>query len=142
MFGADTTEGGTLTAMPWRWRMIVRGWFRESWIDASPTRRDEIFAAWIDVHRGWQAKGCRLILTMDDISAVGRPAGSRCNFYSVWEIPEPGIVRELLEPIWDENGEASLRLAEYFVLETVVGKPILTMERDLGGPQPATPPGQ
>ena len=124
----------------WRWRMIVRGWFRESWIDASPEKRDEIFAAWIDVHRRWQTKGCRLIMTMDDISTVGHTPGTRCNFYSVWEIPEPAIVRELLNPVWDEDGVEQTRLAEYFALETVVGKPILTMERELGGPQTATAP--
>lgn len=120
--------------------MIVRGWFRETWIDASPPLRDEIFDAWLDVHRRWQDLGCRLVLTMDDISAVGRPAGARCNFYSVWEIPNPEVVRALLEPMWDESGQESLRLAEYFVLETVVGKPILTMETELGGPLRATAP--
>ena len=124
----------------WRWRMIVRGWFRESWIDASQTRRDEIFRTWIDVHQRWQTKDCRLILTMDDISSVGQTPGTRCNFYTVWEIPDPAIVRELLNPIWDEEGIEPLRLAEYFAIETVVGKPILTMETQLGGPQTATAP--
>ena len=126
----------------WQWRMIVRGWFRESWIDATPNRREEIFAAWLDVHRRWQALGCRLILTMDDVSVVGRPTGSHCNFYSVWEIPRPDVIRDLLEPVWDEHGREPVRLAEYFSLETVVGKPILTMETELGGALLATPPGK
>lgn len=126
----------------WQWRMIVRGWFRDSWIDATPALRDEIFETWLDVHRRWQALGCRLVMTMDDVSGVGRSSGARCNFYSVWEIPGPEIVRELLEPVWDEYGKESLRLAEYFVLETVVGKPILTMETALGGPLAATPPSR
>lgn len=117
----------------WKWRMVVRGWFRESWIDASAELRARIFAEWIDVHRGWLERGCRLILTMDDTTAVGRIDGSRCNFYTVWEIPEPGVVRELLAPIWDEKAERPLRLAEYFTVETVVGKPVITMELALGG---------
>lgn len=118
--------------------MVVRGWFRESWIDASTERREEVFAAWIDVHRGWMDRGCRLILTMDDTSAVGRVSESRCNFYTVWEIPDPAVVRELLAPIWDEKAETPLRLAEYFALETFVGKPVVTMERELGGTHAAT----
>lgn len=52
--------------------MIVRGSFRESWIDASPAKREVIFAASIDIHRGWLAKDCPLIFTMDDTGAVGR----------------------------------------------------------------------
>jgi hypothetical protein len=130
----------TLTNPPWRWRMIVRGTFRESWIDATPEKRDEIFEAWLDVHRGWQARGCRMIATMDDISAVGTPQPGGANFYTIWEIPDPSIVRELLQPVWDEPGELPLRLAEYFTLHATVGKPIITMELQLGGPQQATPP--
>lgn len=129
-----------MSTWKWQWRMIVRGWFRESWIDATPALRDEIFAAWLDLHRGWQERGCRLILTMDDVSAVGRTTDARANFYSVWEIPGPEVVRELLTPVWDEEGTGSLRLAEYFALETVVGKPILTMESALGGALQATAP--
>lgn len=124
----------------WRWRLIVRGWFRESWIDAAPALRDEIFSMWIEVHRRWQEAGCRLVMTMDDMSSVGRTHGARANFYSVWEIPGPEVVRELLAPVWDEEGRERLRLAEYFALEVITGKPILTMESDLGGPVQATAP--
>jgi hypothetical protein len=126
----------------WRWRMIIQGTFREAWIDASPELRDEVFAAWIDVHHEWQAKGCRLIVTMDDVTMVGRSSSNRSNFYALWEIPEPGMVRELLSPFWDEAGERSLRLSGYFSLEAILGKPIITMEQQLGGPTRATQAGE
>lgn len=129
------------TTVPWRWRMIVHGTFREAWIDATPELRDAIFVAWLDVHRSWQERGCRLILTMDDTSVVGQPQPGGANFYTVWEIPEPSIVRELLDPVWDELADLPLRLAEYFALRVTVGKPIITMESELGGPQQATAPG-
>jgi hypothetical protein len=129
-----------MTARPWHWRMIVHGTFRESWIDALPEKRDTIFAAWLALHREWQTRGCRLIATMDDLSVVGAPQPGGANFYTVWEIPDPSIVKELLEPVWDEHGELPLRLAEYFTLRTTIGKPIVTMEQQLGGPQQATPP--
>ena len=51
-------------------------------------------------------------------------------------------MRDLLEPVWDEHGQEPVRLAEYFSLETVVGKPILTMETELGGALLATAPGK
>jgi hypothetical protein len=119
--------------------MVVRGWFRDSWIDATPELRKEIFAAWIDIHKSWIAKGCRLIFTMDDTGAVGRTSESRCNFYTVWEIPDAALVRELLALVWDEKADTPLRLAKYFALETVIGKPIATMERELDGTHAATP---
>jgi hypothetical protein len=126
----------------WRWRMIIQGSFREAWIDATPELREEIFAAWIAIHHEWQEKGCRLIVTMDDVTVVGRASTSRPNFYAVWEIPEPGMVRDLLTPFWDEDGERPLRLSGYFSLEAILGKPIITMEQQLGGPTRATQAGE
>jgi hypothetical protein len=120
--------------------MIVAGTFSDRWIGASQELRAEIFEMWIAVHRLWQERGCRLIATMDEANVAGRPDGTRANFFTVWEIPDPTLVRELLEMVWDEYGERPLRLAEYFSLTASVGKPIVTMELDLGGPQRATAP--
>ena len=125
---------------PWRWRMIVHGTFRETWIDAPPELRAAIFAAWLDLHRDWQARGCQLVATMDDTSVVGQPQPGGANFYTIWEIPDPSIIKELLDPAWDEQADLPVRLANYFALRVTVGKPIITMEHELGGPQQATPP--
>jgi hypothetical protein len=52
------------------------------------------------------------------------------------------MVRDLLTPFWDEDGERPLRLSGYFSLEAILGKPIITMEQQLGGPTRATQAGE
>lgn len=117
---------------PWPWRMIVRGGFRDGWSMASQEEKDDVFRAWVAIHRKWQELGCRLIATLDDeLNMVGQPAARLWNFYSVWEIPEPSIVYDLLNFLRTE-APGEIRLDRYFSVETVVGKPIVTLERELG----------
>lgn len=123
---------------PWPWRMIVRGAFQDGWSLASQEEKNQVFRQWIEAHKRWQAMGCRLIVTVDDeLNMVGQPGARLWNFYSIWEIPDPGIVYDLLNLFRSEQA-GEIRLDRYFRLETVVGKPILGLERGLGGPQPAT----
>ena len=73
------------------------------------------------------------IATVDDeLSMVGQPGSRLWNFYSLWEIPEPGIVYDLLNFFRTEE-TGKLRLDKYFRFETVVGKPIVSMEKALLG---------
>ena len=118
---------------PWPWRLIVRGAFQDGWSLADQAEKDQVFREWIAIHKEWQALGCRLLATVDDeLSMVGQPGGRLWNFYSLWEIPEPGIVYDLLNFFRvEESGR--LRLDKYFRFETVVGKPIVSMEKALLG---------
>jgi hypothetical protein len=126
---------------PWPWRMIVRGGFRDGWTMASQEEKDDVFRAWVEVHERWRAMGCRLLATLDDeLSMVGQPAARLWNFYSVWEIPEPSIVYDLLNLFRVEDPDV-IRLDRYFSIETVVGKPVVTLERQLGWPVQATRSG-
>lgn len=123
------------------WRMIVRGAFQDAWSTATQAEKDDVFHAWIDIHREWQELGCRLVGTLDDeLSMVGQPGARLWNFYSLWEIPSPGITLQLLNPFRTEE-PGRIRLDRYFRFELVVGPPIVSMERALGGPVPATGPG-
>lgn len=118
---------------PWPWRLIVRGAFQDGWSLASQAEKNQVFHEWIAIHEKWQALGCRLITTVDDeLSMVGQPGARLWNFYSLWEIPEPGIVYDLLNFFRTEE-EGRLRLDKYFRFETVVGKPIVSMEKALLG---------
>ncbi len=122
------------TERPWPWRMIVRGGFQDAWSMAPQAEKNEVFAAWIAVQKGWTDHGCRLITTLDDeLSMVGQPRGRLWNFYSLWEIPDPGVVYDLLNPFRTEQ-EGAIRLDRYFSIETVVGKPIMSLERALSAP--------
>ena len=122
------------TERPWPWRMIVRGGFQDAWSQAPQAEKNEVFAAWIAAQRGWVELGCRLISTLDDeLNMVGQPRGRLWNFYSLWEIPDPGIVYDLLNPFRTE-AEGVIRLDRYFSIETVVGKPINSLERALLAP--------
>lgn len=117
------------TQRPWPWRMIVRGGFQDAWSVAPQSEKNEVFAKWIAVQREWLGLGCRLIATLDDeLNMVGQPRGRLWNFYSLWEIPDPGIVYDLLNPFRTE-AEGEIRLDKYFSIETVVGKPIMSLER-------------
>jgi hypothetical protein len=120
--------------------MIVRGAFQDGWSLADQPEKDEVFHAWIDIHKEWQALGCRLVTTLDDeLNMVGQPSGRLWNFYSVWEIPDPGIVFDLLNFFRTEE-PGRIRLDKYLRFETVVGKPISSMEKALVGgfaPPPA-----
>jgi hypothetical protein len=130
-----------MTAADAPWRMIVRGAFQDAWSTASQDDKDRVFRTWIDIHEQWQAKGCRLIATLDDeLSMVGQPGARLWNFYSIWEIPDPAITLELLNPFRTEDSSI-VRLDRFFRFELVVGKPIVSMERALGGPVQASPPG-
>lgn len=120
------------------WRMIVRGAFQDAWSTASQEEKNDVFRAWIDIHRGWLEKGCRLVATLDDeLNMVGQPGARLWNFYSVWEIPDPALTKELLDPFRTEDVE-TIRLDRYFRFELVVGHPIGSMERALGT-APVTP---
>ena len=122
------------------WRMIVRGAFQDPWSTASQEEKDAVFDEWIQIHRGWQERGCRLIATLDDeLNMVGQPGARLWNFYSISEIPDPAITLELLNPFRTED-PARIRLDRYLRFELVVGTPISTMERNLGGPTRATDP--
>lgn len=120
-------------ARPWPWRLIVRGAFQDGWSLADQAEKDQVFKEWIEIHKEWQGLGCRLIATVDDeLSMVGQPGSRLWNFYSLWEIPEPGIVYDLLNFFRTEQ-PGKLRLDKYFRFETVVGKPIVSMEKALLG---------
>jgi hypothetical protein len=117
----------------WPWRLIVRGAFQDGWSLADQAEKDLAFHEWSEIHKEWQALGCRLIATVDDeLSMVGQPGARLWNFYSLWEIPEPGIVYDLLNFFRTEE-PGRLRLDRYFRFETVVGKPIVSMEKALLG---------
>lgn len=120
------------------WRMIVRGAFQDPWSTATQQEKNDVFEAWIAIHREWQERGCRLVATLDDeVSMVGQPGARLWNFYSIWEIPSPELTKELLDPFRTED-PGSIRLDRYFRFELVVGGPITSMERALGGPLRAT----
>ncbi|HST17288.1 MAG TPA: hypothetical protein VLK36_06440 [Gaiellaceae bacterium] len=121
---------------PWPWRMLVSGVFEDAWMTAVGDERQQAYVKLIGLHREWQARGARLICTMDDLGSAGRPGTERANFYEVWEIPSPDIVHDLLEDVWsNKNG---MPLTAHFSVRVSIGKPIVSMERDLGGPQLAT----
>ena len=126
---------------PWPWRMIVRGGFREGWMLAPQEEKNEVFHAWVAAHERWKEMGCRLLATLDDeLNMVGQPGARLWNFYSVWEIPEPSIVYDLLN-LFRVEEPGTIRLDKYFSIETVVGKPVVTLERRLGWPEQATQSG-
>ncbi len=123
------------------WRIEVRGAFQDPWSTATQQEKDDVFAEWIAIHREWQERGCRLIATLDDeLSMVGQPGARLWNFYSIWEIPDPALTLDLLNPFRTED-PAAIRLDRYLRFEVVVGKPITSLERHLGGPLPATTTG-
>src|SRR5688500_3159026 len=109
------------------WRMIVRGAFQDPWSTATQEEKDKVFSERIAIHREWQDLGCRLIVTLDDeLNMGGQPGARLWNFYSVWEITEPGITLQLLNPFRTEDPDR-VRLDRYFRLELVVGKPITSL---------------
>jgi hypothetical protein len=119
--------------------MIVRGAFLDAWSNAEQAEKDGVFEALKDAYARWVDLGCTMIVTLDDeLSMVGQPGARLWNFYSLWEIPEPGIVYDLLNLFRREEAGA-IRLDRYFRLETVVGKPIVGIERAVGL-TPATAP--
>lgn len=120
--------------------MLVRGTFRDAWLRAGEDERTQAFETWVDVHREWQESGCRLIVTMDDLlHASEAPSGSG-NFFTVWEIPDPSALSTLTDPFWKVRDPYGLKLAVYFSIEITIGKPIVSMEHALGGPQAASSP--
>jgi hypothetical protein len=122
------------------WRMEVRGAFQDPWSTATQQEKDDVFEEWIAIHRDWQKRGCRLIATLDDeLNMVGQPGARLWNFYSIWEVPDPAITLDLLNAFRIEDPNR-IRLDRYFRFEVVVGRPITSLERQLGGPQPATAP--
>jgi hypothetical protein len=120
----------------WPWRMLVSGVFEDGWMTATGMERQDAYEKLIAYHRGWQTLGARLICTMDDLTSAGRPGTERANFYEIWEIPSPANAHDLLEGLWDNS--QGTPLTSHFSLRISIGKPIISMERDLGGPQLAT----
>jgi hypothetical protein len=120
----------------WPWRMLVSGVFEDGWMNATGDERQQAYVRLIRLHREWQAAGARLICTMDDLGSAGRPGTERANFYETWEIPSPEMVHDLLDGFW--SNKTGLPLTQHFSVKVSIGKPIVSMERDLGGPQLAT----
>lgn len=126
---------------PWPWRMIVRGAFQDGWLLASQEEKNEVFRQWIQAHARWKQHGCRLIATLDDeLNLVGAPGQKGANFYSIWEIPSPDVTYDLLNEFRAQGDADRIRLDKYLRLETIVGKPIVGLERGVGGPQMASGP--
>lgn len=122
----------------WPWRMIVRGAFQDAWSTAPQAEKNDVFAAWQELHVKWQELGARLIVTLDDeLSMAGQPRARLWNFYSVWEIPDPALTYELTS-LYRVEDPSVIRLDKYFSIELLVGKPIRGLERAVGGTQPAT----
>jgi hypothetical protein len=123
--------------------MIVRGAFQDAWSTADQDEKNRVFQALKDAYRAWTELGCTLVVTLDDeLSMVGQPGSRLWNFYSVWEIPDPAVVYELMNLFRIEDPSV-IRLDRYFRLETVVGKPIVGIERVVGlTPATETPPAQ
>jgi hypothetical protein len=120
--------------------MLVRGGFQDGWSLAPQEEKNAVFKAWIEAHKRWGEHGCRLIATLDDeLNLVGQPGGKLWNFYSVWEVPSPDITYDLLNEFRSPDADR-IRLDTYLRLETVVGKPIVGLERGVGGPQLASGP--
>jgi hypothetical protein len=120
--------------------MLVRGAFQDGWSLAPQDEKNEVFREWIDAHRRWGDAGCRLIATLDDeLNLVGQPGSKGWNFYSLWEVPGPDVTYDLLNE-FRSSDPSRMRLDRYFRLETVVGKPIVGLERGVGGPQQASGP--
>ena len=122
----------TETKRPWPWRLIVRGAFQDGWSLADQSEKNQVFHEWIEIHKKWEDMGCRLIATVDDeLSMVGQPGSRLWNFYSLWEVPEPGVVYDLLNFFRTEE-TGKLRLDKYFRFETVVAECSLGPERGNG----------
>jgi hypothetical protein len=121
---------------PWPWRMLLSGNFETAWRTAAHEEREQAYVRLITLHRRWQNMGARLICTIDNLGNAGQPPAGEANFYSVWEIPSPAIVQELIDPFW--HGDGDLPLTAHFSVRLTVGKPIISMERDLGGTETAT----
>ena len=122
----------TETKRPWPWRLVVRGAFQDGWLLADQAEKNEVFRTWIEIHHEWEKLGCKLISTLDDeLSMVGQPGARLWNFYSLWEIPDPGVVYDLMTLFRVEEA-GKIRIDKYFRFETVVGKPIVSLERALG----------
>lgn len=120
--------------------MIVRGAFQAAWSDADQAEKNRVFDALKDAYAKWVDLGCTMIATLDDeLSMVGQPGARLWNFYSIWEVPDPAVVYELMN-VFRVEDPGAIRLDRYFRLESVVGKPIVGIERAVGlTPATATP---
>lgn len=125
----------------WPWRLMVRGAFQDGWCQASDEERQRVFVEWIEAHKLWQEMGCRLIATVDDeANMTGTPGGRMWNFHTIWEIPDPRLVYDLLK-IMRVTQPSGMRFDRYFRFEAIVSKPIIGLERGLGGTAKARTPG-
>jgi hypothetical protein len=112
--------------------MIVRGAFQDAWSVADQNEKNAVFQALKEAYQQWTALDCTLVATLDDeLSMVGQPGARLWNFYSIWEIPDPAVVYELMN-LFRVEDPAVIRLDRYFRLEAVVGKPIVGVERAVG----------
>lgn len=116
--------------------MLISGLFEEAWMTATGDDRQLAYVKLIALQRNWQKLGARLICTMDDLTSAGRPGTDRANFYQVWEIASPNVVNDLLDGLWSNKEDSPL--TAFFSFRVSIGKPIISIERDLGGPQLAT----
>ena len=117
---------------PWPWRMIVRGAFQDAWSTADQSEKNDVFQALKLAYARWCELGCTMVATLDDeLSMVGQPGSRQWIFYSIWEIPDPAVVYELMNEFRVEDPSV-IRLDRYFKLETVVGKPIVGIEHVVG----------
>src|ERR1051325_4174521 len=121
---------------PWPWRMLASGEFEDAWTTGTQDEREGAYVRLIALHRDWQALGARMICTMDNLGSAGRPGASHANFYELWEIPTPELAHDLLDAVW--STQSGPPLTKHFSLRITIGKPIISIERDLGGPQQAT----
>ena len=114
------------------WRAILMGAFQEGWLLADQAEKDKVFKYWIDTQKKWKTHDCRLICAIDnELLLVGEAPVGTYNFYQVWEIPEPSVVKDLLD-YFRYPKDGGPRLDRYFRFQAVIGNPIETMDEALG----------
>jgi hypothetical protein len=75
----------------------------------------------------------KFIATLDnELLVVGPPGTREANFYEVYEVPDPAVVKKMLDA-YRYPKEGRLRLDKYFRFEAVIGHPIGSLERAMAG---------
>ena len=111
------------------WRMLLKGAFEDGWLMSEQDEKDRVFRYWIDCLRKWTDHGAAFISSLDsEMLHVGEAVNGAWNFYLVFQIPEPGVAKELLD-YFRYPKDGGPRLDKYFRFEAVVGHPVGSVDR-------------
>ena len=110
------------------YRLLVLGSAAPGWYAATDEERTQVaLPRLIEVCRGWEKSGARLVTTLDDdFFTVGEPQTTAYSWYLIYEIDDIAVAVAMIDSF--RKSKDGARLDRWFRLEARICRPFFPIE--------------